>query len=112
MENIMKIIEEGHIYELAHIDGDGTQQLTFVNREGNCSHEGTQNQEVLRALINRVQYLENKLHWDGNAGIIHHLRMALVLHEARVLERKAACCKIAPETIRVGSDGHFAIESE
>lgn len=43
---MMKIIEKGHVYELNHIDGTGTQRLVFVNRELGTEHEGTQTQEV------------------------------------------------------------------
>ncbi|MGE5319652.1 MAG: hypothetical protein ACM3KD_05690 [Hyphomicrobiaceae bacterium] len=103
------MIEPGHIYELDHLDGDGTQRLVFVNREADCEHEGTQNQEVLRALIDRMHHLDNTLHWAGNATIIHHLRMALALHEARVLERKTECGKLKPEHVSIAADGHFAL---
>jgi hypothetical protein len=61
--------------------------LTFVNREAN-PHEGVQTQEVLRALIDRTLHCDRCLRWDGNDKIIHHLRMALALHEARAIERK------------------------
>jgi hypothetical protein len=106
----MKVIEPGHIYELEHLDGEGTQRLTFVNREHGTEHEGTQTQEVIRALIDRTRHCDNCLRWEGNDKIIHHLRMALVLHEARALERKTEKGLIEPEDMPVAADGHFKFE--
>lgn len=59
----MKVIDPGHVYELAHLDGQHVERLVFVKREGDGypgnfgHHEGTNLQEVLRALIDRVEYL-------------------------------------------------------
>lgn len=62
----MDIIEPGHVYNLQHLDGCGKTQLIFVAREAERKHEGTTNQEVIRALIDRVLYLDQILPWDGN----------------------------------------------
>lgn len=105
----MRCLDPGHVYELAELDGSEIQCLAFVNREPGREAPGTQNQELLRVLIDRVQYLDARLPWPGNARIIHHLRMALALHEARVIERKTECGKIAPEAIATGADGHFLL---
>lgn len=113
----MKIIEPGHIYNLDWLDlkpeqsPNGHNQLVFVNREKN-PHPGTQTQEVIRVLINRTQHCDNCLRWEGNDLIIHHLRMALVLHEARALGRKTEKNYIKPELIITGSDGHFWLQEE
>jgi len=111
----MKVIEKGHIYELAYLDDDmnkcrsmSENQLVFVNRE-DSPHAGTQTQEVIRALIDRTQHCDSCLRWEGNDLIIHHLRMALVLHEARALERKVEKGLICPENIATDDDGHFAL---
>lgn len=104
----MKIIESGHIYRLDHIDGDGNHDLIFVNREAGLEHEGTQCQEVIRALIDRVVYLDKQLPWDDNAEILKNLRMALVLFEARALIRKVEKGLLNPESLQVDDDGHFA----
>ena len=106
----MKIIEAGHIYELAHLDGKGVTTLTFVNREVN-PHEGTQTQEVLRALIDRTWHCDRCLHWDGNEQIVKHLQLALVLHEARALYRKAEKGLYLPEHVTTGTDGHFYLDN-
>lgn len=107
----MKVIEPGHIYQLEHQDGTGAGMLVFVNREHETEHEGTQTQEVLRALIDRTQHCDSCLRWPGNDQIIEHLRMALVLHEARALERKTAKGELKPEKIATSDDGHFALSA-
>lgn len=110
----MKIIEPGHVYEFGQLDaepGDHPVVLRFVNREPGTEHGGTQTQEVLRALIDRTRHCDNCLYWPGNDLIIHHLRMALVLHEARALERKTEKGQLEPEHILTGPDGHFLLVS-
>jgi hypothetical protein len=113
----MLISEPGHIYQLHQLDLKSddplTQNLTFVNREPGTEHGGTQTQEVLRALIDRTMHCDNCLRWEGNDEIIYHLRMALVLHEARALIRKTEKGYIAPEQITTSvSDGHFRLTPE
>ena len=112
----MRIIEPGHVYKLdppyPEKMGAPEQRLTFVNREAGTEHGGTQTQEVLRALIDRTIHCDNCLRWEGNDKIIYHLRMALVLHEARTLERKVEKGLLKPEYIKVGEDGHFLLERD
>lgn len=107
----VKCLIDGHLYELAHLDGNGTQQIQFVDRDHGRDCEGTFNQELLRVLIDRVQFLDGEKSWPLNSEILHHLRMALVLHEARALCRKTEKGNIMPETLAVGGDGHFICES-
>ncbi len=107
----MKILKSGHVYELDHLDGDGHSTLHFVCREDE-PHEGTTTQEVIRALINRTQHCDRCLRWAGNDDIIQHLRMALVLHEARALIRKVAKGEMKPEKVATNIDGHFLIGRE
>ena len=89
----MKVLIPGHKYVLSNIkpdDGDrDINTLKFYNEKGKDRYEaiGTSNQEVIRVLIDRVKYLENELDHPFNKDIIHHLRMALSLHEARHLTR-------------------------
>jgi hypothetical protein len=118
----VEIIEPGHIYKLHVLDrpvvkeghNDGVNDtLVFVNREPGKEHPGYQTQEVLRALIDRTMHCDNCLRWAGNDKIIHHLRMALVLHEARALERKTEKGIIQPETVYTSvKDGHFTLQAE
>jgi len=109
----MRVIEEGHVYELNSIDapnGLKTQVLTFCNREPGHEHPGTQTQEAIRVAIDRTMHCDNCLRWEGNDLIIYHLRMALVLHEARALIRKVEKGYIMPENIETDPrDGHFLL---
>jgi hypothetical protein len=111
----MKIIEPGHVYELHSLDGKPgeTETLRFVNRETGTEHPGTQTQEVLRAIIDRTMHCDNCLRWSGNDKIIYHLRMALALHEARAIERKAEKGYYHPENVVFDTDdGHYFIAEQ
>jgi hypothetical protein len=107
----MKIVDRGHIYELAPLDGDVPQRLVFVKRfRGVENHAGTTNQEVIRALIDRVITLDAEKPWPGNTQILQHLRMALTLHECRALELKVSKGELMPESVATSErDGHFAL---
>lgn len=107
----MDIISKGHYYKLATLDGEVDQHLKFVKRfRGAENHAGTINQEVLRVLIDRVQFLNDEIQWDGNKEILKHLRMALVLHEARALMRKVDKDELKPELVKTSpDDGHFEL---
>lgn len=101
----MKVIDPGHVYALAFLDGAITSPempklgvllsntLTFVKREGDGypgnvgHHPGTNLQEVLRALIERVKYLERQVPHPNNPIIIFALRHSLWLLEQRAAER-------------------------
>jgi hypothetical protein len=116
----MRVLEPGHIYELDHQDGENKQTLTFVNRE-DIPHEGTQTQEVLRStidvigcLIDRTNHCDACLRWEGNDRIVkalseaqRQMRLALLFHEQRVMERKMDKHGIMPDKQSVGLDGHF-----
>lgn len=127
----MKVIEPGHIYELDLLDEpkeEGCEPLHhylyFVNREQGTKHPGTQTQEVLRAqidaidcLIDRTNHCDSCLRWEGNDKIIkalseaqRQLRLALLFHEHRALERKVEKAGFRPEEVPVGDDGHFIME--
>lgn len=110
----MKIVHEGHKYKLNSLDGEAKVELTFVRRfRGEDNYSGTTNQEVLRVLIDRVEFLDKEMPWDGNKEILKHLRMALVLHESRALVRKVEKDEIKPELVKcTDKDGHFKIELE
>lgn len=112
----MKITEKGHIYDLAVRSHDGSkpathgqQKLSFVNRQPSQEHDGTTTQEVLRVLIDRGRHCANCMPHRNNEQIIYHLRMALVLHEARALERKLEKGMLAPEYVSTGPDGHYGL---
>lgn len=106
-----KALVPGHLYELDHLDGPNKTLLQFVQREPfHFPKEGVTNQEVLRAVIDRVKLLDSEVPWEGNQQIIQHLRMAIVLHEARALIRDAEKHGWAVETLPLGEDGHFIVQ--
>ena len=107
----MKIIYPGHTYKAAHLDGDGTTHIQFVQRPPfHTMQEGTTSQELLRVMIDRVKVLEEEIASPLNEQILFHLRQALCLFEARALLRKAEKKEIYPELLPVGSDGHFMLK--
>lgn len=112
----MKTIEDGHVYLLDARRGSnkfvaepGPETLTFVNREPGHEHDGTTTQEVIRSLIDRTQYCDHCLPWEGNRQIVEHLRMALTLHEVRAIVRKVETGQILPELLQTAVDGHWIL---
>lgn len=117
----MRVIEPGHVYELDTLDGEAPNRLVFVNREPGTEHPGTQTQEVLRAaidalevLIDRTNHCDGCVRWEGNDRIVkamseaqRQMRLALLHHEARAMERKLDRGDLKPEAVPVGTDGHF-----
>lgn len=91
----MKVLDRGHLYELDTLDRvDGPEercnQLRFVKRIGDKypgnqapGYEGTTTQEVLRALIDRTNYV-NAQEWHvENIDVVLALRHALLRLEER-----------------------------
>lgn len=112
----MKVLEPGHNYELDILDSykDSVPELlNFVNRNNGKNSAGTNNQEVLRVLIDRVKFMEEQKHWSGNEKILDYLRMALVLHESRHLERMVEKDQLLPEELPTNKhNGHFMLRHE
>ena len=108
----MKVLDKGHLYELDHLDGDGKSRIQFCNRESGTEIEGVTTQEVIRALIDRTWYCNDCMPWSGNKLIVDHLRMALMLHEARAMIRKVEKGQFEPEKMAVNHDGHFVIQPD
>jgi len=94
----MKVIDPGHVYEVDVYDGDNTetQRITFMKREGKGfpgnvgHHPGTNCQEILRVLINRILYLNNQIPCDDNKRLIYNLRYCLLEFERRAIIRHGA----------------------
>lgn len=97
----MRVLDPGHNYELTAYDvpeefnGRVWQPLQFMKRIGDGypgntgePHAGTNCQEVLRALIDRVKYLEQQVHSVHNGDVIVHLRHALFAFEIRAAKRR------------------------
>lgn len=91
----MKIIDAGHAYLLDGYDGGSKQQLTFLKREGDGfpfnhgSNGGTNCQEVLRALIDRTEYLLRQVPCAETEAAVGCMKTALFLFEARAARRHA-----------------------
>jgi hypothetical protein len=93
----MKVLDPGHTYELATLDGGTTQELRFVKRmdplqpwrfPGNTSaYPGTTLQNVLRACLERFRYLQGQIACPENYISILLLRTALWLLEFRAARR-------------------------
>lgn len=92
----MKIIDPGHVYNLDWLDGSPLSresELSFVKREGdgypgNVGHyPGTTLQEVIRALIDRVKYLDRQVPDWRNKSILYLLRQCIWLLELRAAQR-------------------------
>lgn len=93
----MKVLDPGHMFALQQLDTDVPSvygdPLIFVKREGpgypgNVGHyAGTNMQEVLRALISRVKYLQTQIPCGENERMIEFLRRALFQLELRAAKR-------------------------
>jgi hypothetical protein len=86
----MKVLEPGHLYQLACLDGDKVEFLQFVKRIGDHypgnrppAWPGTTMQEVLRALIERAQYVNRQIPCAETEAAIGLLSAALFLFEVR-----------------------------
>jgi len=83
------VVDRGHEYLLDPLDGELLQTLTFVKREGTKypgnigHHPGTTMQEVLRALIDRAEYVNSQLPCAETEAGIGLLKAALFVFEAR-----------------------------
>lgn len=94
----MKIIREGHRYELANFEnkeGQG-QILQFIEKQPvspvctvlETVNDGTTNEEVIEALINRMQYLNGKFPCKENAMTITKLQEAKFWLRERTEDRE------------------------
>lgn len=114
----MKVLEVGHVYQPeVRLIGERNPNvnpahpsITFINKQPGQEHDGTTTQEVIRILIDRTRHCANCMPHPNNERIVYYLRMALVLHEARALERKTEKGDIAPEYLQTGNDGHFMLQ--
>lgn len=108
----MRVLDPGHKYALQNLESDGETILQFMkdprlhNGEG-C--KGTTCQEVLRAVIDRVQTLDQEKHWEGNSQIIYDLRHAIAGFEARAMIRRVEKDNLEIEKIPLDIDGHLLL---
>lgn len=109
----MIIITPGHCYDLRNLKSKGYTRLQFFQDgkiHGGRDVAGTSCQEVIRALIDRVQVLHKEKPWWGNRFILIFLRKALVLFETRAIEMKIEDEGLEVEDMSVARDGHWKIE--
>lgn len=107
----MKVLDPGHLFLLdlnKNNTGSPIELRFYKDKEinGNSHYDGTTNQEVLRALISRVQFLDKQKHHPNNDEIIKCLRKALILHEQRHLDRLLEK-GIDVENLETFSDSHI-----
>lgn len=96
----MKIIEEGHVYELDNLE-TGSQYISFIKKDINGDstdrdpsnlitvHDGTTNEQVLTMMIDRMNYLQSKMPCRENALVITKLEEALMWLNSRTNRRIA-----------------------
>jgi hypothetical protein len=102
----VKVIDPGHGYLLDQIDEahGKKQELVFVKRDfptekypGNIGHyPGTTIQEVLRACIDRLHYVNNQQSDARNLIIIHNLRLAIWFLELRAAAKHGRILQAQP----------------
>lgn len=89
----MKVIEAGHTYGLQSLDGGDWEVLRFVKREGEGypgnvgAHPGTIIQDVLRACIDRLDYVDNQIPCKNNRYAKFALQQAIWELEDRAAQR-------------------------
>lgn len=96
-KNQMQVITTGHKYELASFEGGPAQTLQFIekvptaegSKELRTVNDGTTNEEVLKVLIDRLQYLNGKFPCRENAIVITKLEESLMWLNKRTSDRLA-----------------------
>ena len=93
----MKILSTGHRYLLDNFEAKNKlgQALQFIEKEKDASgnfvtvRDGTTNDEVILAVLNRLEYLDRKLPAPENSHAISFLRLALYWLRKRTENRLA-----------------------
>lgn len=93
----MKVLDKGHTFLLDILDYDGRGEvlntLEFVKREGQIypgnvgKHPGTNLQEVYRACISRLVYLDKQINDPNNILCIEFTRLCIAYLEYRAARR-------------------------
>lgn len=111
----MRVLDPGHRYALDNLETDGETVLQFYKdpalHDGD-GYSGPSCQEVLRAVIDRVQALDAERQWEGNAAIIYDLRHAIAGFEARAMLRRVEKDGLAIERLPLARDGHLLLATE
>src|ERR1035437_3625022 len=96
----MKVITPGHSYKLFNCDDkESWQVLSFIHKDikGDSTdrdptiletvEDGTSNEEVLKVMIDRIEYLQSKMPCEENEDVIGLLSGALALLNHRTERR-------------------------
>lgn len=92
----MKVLTEGHKYELASFEGGAPQTLQFIEKvpvaEGSTElktvNDGTTNEEVLTVILDRLNVLNKKFPCRENALAITQIEQGLMWLNRRTELRK------------------------
>lgn len=93
----MKVIVPGHRYEVASFENTNDQVIDFIHKQPkeNAPGEfvtlcdGTTNEELLRVLINRTEFLNSQFPCRENSIAITKMQEALMWFEKRTTDRIA-----------------------
>ncbi|HNV62953.1 MAG TPA: hypothetical protein PKN54_08385 [Candidatus Cloacimonas acidaminovorans] len=94
----MKVLTEGHLYELENFESkDAGQNLQFIHKEPKEAGstelvtiaDGTTNEDVLAVIIDRLKFLQSKFPCRENDFAISKLEEALMWLEKRTNDRLA-----------------------
>ncbi len=94
----MKIITPGHKYQLENFENkEGYQTIQFIEKRPTAAdliqlttvNDGTTNEELLKVLIDRLNYLQEKFPCRENAIVITKLEESLMWLNYRTAQRLA-----------------------
>ena len=92
----MNILTPGYLYELPNFNHSErpVQTLQFIEYEVvdgafRMVHDGTTNEDLIRVLIDRLNFLNAKAPCRENSIAITHVETALLWLEKRSMERKS-----------------------
>jgi hypothetical protein len=109
----MRVLEPGHRYLLDNLKDDGQTVLQFYQDPAihGTGAQGPSTQEVLRAVIDRIQHLDGEKPWPLNALLVQKGREMIALFEMRALYHKVVKGELDIESLPVGADGHIIVET-
>ncbi len=91
---MVKVIVPGHEYEVSSADGKKVAGvISFIQKKPNNKgvleliKNGTSTEEVIKVLIDRVEFLDTKVSGKHNKKIVKLLKEALTELEARTADR-------------------------
>lgn len=107
----MRVLDNGHNYELSSIDGDFKQTLRFVKRVGDnypgnkTAYSGTTIQDVCRALIQRLEYVTAQRPCIESIIARQLLKQTLYILEVRAKRIKG---KVLPDHVNLDGIEYYS----